>query len=282
MAFIKNEFSSSFIQNSLPKLISVYQAAGKYTEMPRVMHKHDDILELILISDGYGVHIIKGKKYYTEKGDLLIFNSGTIHDESPVTNLNLSIYTCALTDLQLPGLPANHLISSTQTPVLKTGSHFAQVQQLLQLMYDYITQKNYHAEEFTNYLLRAFLILINGLIQNIIATDIPEENQLAQQIKTYIDTYCMDDLTLNTLSADLHISTYYIVHIFKKVYGYTPIQYAMRRRIGEAQTLLIDTNLNITDIATKVGYNSPNYFTGIFTKITGVTPRKYRELYHKI
>jgi hypothetical protein len=61
MAFIKNKFSSSFIQNSLPKLISVHLAAGKYTEIPCVMHKHVDILELILISDGYGVHIIKGK-----------------------------------------------------------------------------------------------------------------------------------------------------------------------------------------------------------------------------
>lgn len=282
MVFIKNKFSSSFIQDSLPKLISVYQATGKYTEMPRVMHKHDDSLELILITEGYGIHIIKGQKYYTEKGDLLILNSGVIHDESSTANLNLSICTCALTNLRLSGLPPNHLISADQIPVLKTGSHFPQLQQLLQLMYVYITENKYLPEEFTNYVLRAFIILINGLIQTTLNTTPPAENQMAKEIKTYIDDYCMHDLTLNSLSANLHISTYYIVHIFKKIYGYSPIQYIMRRRIGEAQTLLIDTNLNITAIATKVGYNSSNYFTGIFTKITGVTPKKYRQLYHKI
>jgi YesN/AraC family two-component response regulator len=53
----------------------------------------------------------------------------------------------------------------------------------------------------------------------------------------------------------------------------------MRRRIGEAQSLLINTNYNVTMIAGIVGYDNPNYFTTLFSKIVGMSPKKYRQLW---
>ena len=51
----------------------------------------------------------------------------------------------------------------------------------------------------------------------------------------------------------------------------------MHRRIGEAQTLLINTGYSATEIAFLVGYNDSNYFNTIFTKIVGMSPIKYRK-----
>lgn len=248
------------------------------------MHKHNDALELILIQDGYGVHIIGGHKYYTEAGDLLILDQGVVHDESASENLHLSIYSCALTNLRLRGLPYNHLLQSGQSPILKTGENFPLLSHIIESIYSYATQKSsYHPEEAGNYLMLSFLVIVHGLLQHTLAqTNNPKENKLAQDIKDYVDLHYTEELTLNKLAEQFHLSTYYLSHIFKKIYGYALIQYMTRRRIGEAQTLLIDTKLSVTDIAMHVGYNSTSYFHDTFNKITGTTPRKYREIYKKI
>ncbi|MDQ0204167.1 AraC family transcriptional regulator [Pectinatus haikarae] len=280
--FTKGKFNSIFKENTYPDLISVYQATGKYTEMPRAMHSHESTVELILITEGYGIHIIDGKKYYTEKGDLLILNAGVLHDESSA-GTNLCIATCALQNLSIRDFETNTLTGKNQNPILKTDKDFSEVKKLFFLMYNAVSMKDYSAEEYSNYLLRALLVLICGIIRKNSDHDYTkDENKLAQKIKKYMDIHYTENLKLNMLAGYIHVNTYYLSHIFKKVYGQSPMQYVMRRRIGEAQTLLIDTRKNITDIAMTVGYNSQSYFNGIFVKITGLPPRKYRMLYSKI
>lgn len=54
------------------------------------------------------------------------------------------------------------------------------------------------------------------------------------------------------------------------------MQYIIRRRIGEAQNLLISTDRSITDIALSCGYNNSNYFQSVFKNLVGMTPGQYR------
>lgn len=74
----------------------------------------------------------------------------------------------------------------------------------------------------------------------------------------------------------LHVSPYYLAHAFKESCGIAPRQYLLRRRIGEAQNLLISTDLPISRIAEMVGYDTQNYFDLQFSKFVGMPPRKYR------
>ena len=64
---------------------------------------------------------------------------------------------------------------------------------------------------------------------------------------------------------------------------YSPLQYVLRRRIGEAQTLLITTDLPVTRIAAQVGYDNPSHFNAQFAKAVGMAPRTFRReyVYHK-
>ena len=80
-------------------------------------------------------------------------------------------------------------------------------------------------------------------------------------------------------AAALGCSVPYLAHTFKDATGYSPIQYAIRRRIGLAQTLLISTDHSATRIATMVGYDNTNYFNSLFTRIVGTTPIQYRKKY---
>ena len=93
------------------------------------------------------------------------------------------------------------------------------------------------------------------------------------------DDYIVKPITLQSMGEAMHISPYYLSHVFKEMSGYSPVQYLLRRRIGEAQTLLITTELSVTRIAEMVGYDSSSYFNLQFTKNVGMPPNKYRHNY---
>lgn len=110
----------------------------------------------------------------------------------------------------------------------------------------------------------------------------PEEHHLLAGVRSRLDAAYDETITLAELAQEFHVSTFHLAHAFKAAYGYAPLQYITRRRIGEAQTLLIDTALPITEIAIRTGYNSSSYFNKAFHKITGMSPRDYRKAYRKI
>lgn len=57
------------------------------------------------------------------------------------------------------------------------------------------------------------------------------------------------------------------------------MQYTLRRRLGEAQTLLISTKMSITEISVAVGFGNPCHFNTMFSKHIGMPPSKYRSSY---
>lgn len=59
------------------------------------------------------------------------------------------------------------------------------------------------------------------------------------------------------------------------------MKYVTLRRIGEAQNLLINTPLTITQIAATVGYNNSNYFQNVFRAAVNMTPGDYRRRWTK-
>lgn len=278
-SFVEQSFSSSFERNTMPRLLVVYKAEGKHTQIPRVMHNHDDRIEIVFIRSGCGLHNIDGERYYTQKGDILIYNSGVIHDECVNADVNMSVYCCAIADLKMPELPLNHLVPQGMKAVVPGGKYSEHIEKIFEMIYYHTLLKNFKFEEFTNYLVRALIVLVFGIIQNTYQRLLPKDNLMGKRIKSYLDKCCLDDINLDTMSQQLHISQYYLSHIFKKMHSYSPMQYVIRRRIGEAQSLLLNSNHDITKIATMVGYNNPNYFHSIFMKIVGMSPGKYRKFH---
>ena len=112
-----------------------------------------------------------------------------------------------------------------------------------------------------------------------ISPEVDEPNILGHRVKKFIDQNYTQPITLQTIAEALNTSPYYISHVFKEMSGYSPIQYLLRRRIGEAQTLLITTDYSITEIAGMVGYDTQSYFNMQFTKHVGMPPKKFRQNY---
>lgn len=100
---------------------------------------------------------------------------------------------------------------------------------------------------------------------------------LVQKVLTRIDTDLTADLSLNTQAEILNINPSYLSALFKKETGVTLTEYVNRKRTEHAIHLLTSTNMQIQTIAQYCGIMDVNYFTKIFKKYVGKTPKEYRE-----
>lgn len=85
------------------------------------------------------------------------------------------------------------------------------------------------------------------------------------------------ELSLKTIAAASYLSPFHFARLFKKLTGATPHAYLAALRTARARSLLAETDLNITEISTRVGYSSPSHFTKSFRLATGMTPRAFRK-----
>lgn len=106
------------------------------------------------------------------------------------------------------------------------------------------------------------------------------ENKYANIIrraKEYIDgNYSCPDTSLNSVAAHVNISPSHFSTIFSQYTGETFIEYLTKTRIRIAMELLKTTQKRSSEIAYEVGYNDPHYFSYLFKKTMGCSPRDFR------
>lgn len=95
-------------------------------------------------------------------------------------------------------------------------------------------------------------------------------------ITSYIHSNYTQNLSLNFISKKFFISSYYLSHQFKKVTGFTFINYVQMTRVRNSQQLLFYTNMRITDISEKCGFTSFSQFNRVFNKFSATSPSQYR------
>lgn len=100
-----------------------------------------------------------------------------------------------------------------------------------------------------------------------------------RKAKEYIQSHYSEPLTLEGISEMVGLSTAYFSALFKKTEGEGFAKYLINVRIEQAKVLLRETNLPVTEICRRVGYNDLRHFTHTFERATEVKPSVYRKLY---
>ena len=100
---------------------------------------------------------------------------------------------------------------------------------------------------------------------------------ILKKVMAYIDeNFDKDDISLNTVASIANISPNHFSTIFSSEVGVTFIEYLIGKRMERARELLMTTNMRSSEIAYKVGYKDPHYFSYMFKKTQGMTTREYR------
>ncbi|MBU3803158.1 MAG: AraC family transcriptional regulator [Candidatus Cellulosilyticum pullistercoris] len=105
-----------------------------------------------------------------------------------------------------------------------------------------------------------------------------DEIKRMEEAAHYISTHFNEDLSLKLIATKYNVSTSYFSKKFKSVTGFSFKEYLIAVRIKEACGLLIQTNISITEIATRCGFTDSNYFGDAFKKIKGISPRDFRRV----
>lgn len=84
------------------------------------------------------------------------------------------------------------------------------------------------------------------------------------------------NITLEDIALSANISKSEALRCFKNYLNRSPIDYLINYRIHKACHLLLDTNLNISDICLECGFSSASYFNRVFKKNFKLSPREYR------
>lgn len=104
-----------------------------------------------------------------------------------------------------------------------------------------------------------------------------ENSRIINNVYHIIETEYMTDLTLESVAQRLYFSASYLSHLFKKETNQNFIDYIKNYRLQKSCELLTNTNLRISQICTKIGYESTSYYCALFKSTYGITPTQYRK-----
>lgn len=105
-----------------------------------------------------------------------------------------------------------------------------------------------------------------------------EGYEQVRKIDDYINRNYSQSFSLDDIADHVGYTKQYFCSVFKQHYKMTLVEYLNEFRIGKAKELLADSSTTISEIGSRVGFNSNSYFTRIFKQSTGITPSEYRGL----
>ncbi len=102
-------------------------------------------------------------------------------------------------------------------------------------------------------------------------------NQMLKEALNYIDEHFTEEqLSLNKVASAMEVSANYFSAWFSQSMKMTFVEYVTQKRMEKARELLQKTKLHTAEIAAEVGYRDPHYFSFVFKKTEGKSPREYR------
>lgn len=269
-------FSDNPVAEQKLKLLYVCQAE---TIIPTAMHAHDNLLELQYISGGKALIRIDGHAYQVQRGDVVIYNAGVLHDECADSNFGMSFYNCAIKNFKLPVLPENHLLPHDVKPILHTQNKANYVETIFRELFEQVSQKKIFSGAICHYLLNALLIILMEQIPHEKTARRDKFDESFRRCKEFIDEHFTENISVEQMSQIANMSVSGFSHHFKKILGLAPCQYIIRLKIGMGQKLLIGTDKSITEISMELGYDNVSHFNNQFKKFVGTSPRSYRKLW---
>lgn len=270
----------------IPLYIRITDLAD-YPEMSVSCHWHDDI-EWIYMIAGNMCYYINGKRILLNEKDVLMINARQMHYGYSYQKQNCR-FLCILFH---PSLFGNNqtLLQKYVTPVIENTDceylHFHSGQARGQKIAEYLEQICCFKEKAENaYEMQAIAVMFqlwSSLLQcgELVIQDNKNSrnNDLAIQknMVSFIYQHYAEQLSLNEIAASGNVSRSKCCLIFKHYLQQSPVEFLNMFRLKTSCTLLRTTQKSVTEIAFSCGFNHLSYFSKLFVRNFGCTPREYR------
>lgn len=230
------------------------------------IHPH---LEMIYASAGSSITTLDNQEFLLEDGDLFLSFPNQIHfyyDKSPVDG-----YMVIFSPDMFKDLKEDFHNKRPTSPVIKREKLPSDIRERLVL----ITEKNASDSPYDRICAKGHLLALLGeLIPLMDLSAVSADHDSIKNLMNYCSENYTETLTLDSVSKELHLSKYYISHIFKERMniGFTDFINSLRT---EHACELLKKDVSITDVAFSSGFSSIRTFNRVFLENMGMTPRDY-------
>jgi AraC-like DNA-binding protein len=149
---------------------------------------------------------------------------------------------------------------------------------LLERIHTICSKKMVGNEFLINSLLQEFLSKLGQLI--FLYPHIPKKENRLEELLQQIEISPEKELSNKALAESFGISEFHFIRIFKAKTGLSPVQYQISAKLKKAAGLLLDTQLNVSEIGYMCGFSDPLYFSTLFKKKMGQSPTLYRKSHY--
>lgn len=258
-------------------------------------HLHLDFSELVLVVQGSALHQIESECYEIGPGDVFVINDGTSHGflhpkNFHIINIMYRPEQLLRQDWDLSKSMGYHALFLLEPYFAKeykfrsrlklTPGDFESIASLCQRLMSAYQIKTTGRVTLCHALFAELLVSLSRLYEE---QTIQEKGKnklplfsLAKTI-SYIQNHYQSPLSVEDLAKMAHYSKRHFIRIFREMYQVTPLDYILTLRIQYACHLLVTTRSSIQKISIDCGFTDGNYFSRLFQKRMGLSPREYRK-----
>jgi AraC-like DNA-binding protein/quercetin dioxygenase-like cupin family protein len=270
-------------------MLVCFEKLSRYESGSFLWHWHPEI-ELTLITEGEMIYHVNQSVFHLHEGDILFGNANVLHAGYMYENRDCQYVSITVDPKLIYGFQNSVLFKKYVEPVVQDFS-------LTAVYFDASVKGHKEMTEGIRRIIQAdenrefgYELEITAELQNIWRVlclnsissreSSPREQGEFQRIRSvmdYIEENYMKKITLDDIAEEIHLCRSECCRFFKRYMKVSLFSYLQEYRIERSLEYLDDPSCSITDAAVNVGFSDSNYFSKVFLKVKGCSPRAYRK-----
>ena len=290
MQIITNQFQKELKQHGnehFPFLVS-YQKLSEYESGSFMWHWHPEI-EITYVRKGTMCYKVNNLVYHLKEGDIVFNNSGALHSGTMENQEDCTYIPVTFDSRLIYGFFQSTINSKYVDPVIQDSLlpaicidqsepwHRPFREYLLRIIALDEKKPNFYELDITICLQSMWRLLLEHITYE---PQVSRENSLEydriKKILSYIEDNYQNKITLNDIAGHIHLCESECTRLFKRHMNTTLFAFLQEYRI-ERSLEFLQAGEPVSTVALNTGFSDPNYYSKVFAKIKGCSPREYRK-----
>lgn len=290
MQIITNQFQKELKKHGsdhFPFLVS-YQRLSEYDSNSFMWHYHPEI-EITYIKKGSMYYRVNNQSFHLKEGDIIFCNSNALHSGEMEHQEDCSYIPITFDPKLIYGFFQSTICTKYVEPVIQNLAvcamhidyteswHETFRQKMLEVIALDKEKPDFYELDISIRMQIMWRLLVEHLPHQPLpaASDLTEYERI-RKILSYIEQNYMNPITLAEVAEHIHLCESECTRLFKRHMNTTLFSFLQEYRI-ERSLEYLSTHESISNIAGKTGFSDSNYYSKVFSKIKGCSPREYRK-----
>ncbi len=270
-----------------PLLVS-RERLSRYESGSFMWHWHKE-MEITYIEKGEMLYSVNHETFHLKEGDVIFDQPNALHSGRMHNHIDCDYIAITLDLSYLYGSSQSVLYKKYILPLLSSSNggvvldqtcdyHKEAIQYIKQIIQVYEKKEDLMALDITLLLFSVIrLLYIHRGQENTLPTDKSNLERI-RSIVEYIKMHYQEKITLQDVAQNVHMCRSECSRLFSQYMKVPLFEYVLEYRIEQSVFLLLQDTLSITEIAELVGFSDSNYFSKVFSRFKGCSPRSFKKM----